>query len=143
MNSDKIEVGASIHQIHSPFGNKHQKGKLLLVILVVLLLTFIVFLFIINGDPRAKVLLRIWNGRRRIKGSHLMDRRVWKVKDSGHSLLIFLMPMKLLSQPSTIGLMLPSIFADHVEASKQAFCKKVEFSSLTPVGAEYGPDTNQ
>jgi hypothetical protein len=79
MNSDKIDKdrGRGFHPPNSlPFGNKHQKGKLLLVILVVMLLTFIVFLFIINGDPRAKVLPRIWNGRRRIKGSHLMDRRV-------------------------------------------------------------------
>jgi hypothetical protein len=61
-----------------------------------------------------------------------MDRRVWKIKTSSHFLLIFLLPMKLLSQPPTIGLTLPSIFAEHVEASKQAFGKKVEFASLTP-----------
>jgi hypothetical protein len=40
--------------------------------------------------------------------------------------------MNLLSQPPTIGLTLSSIFAEHVEASKQTLRKKVELPSITP-----------
>jgi hypothetical protein len=62
-----------------------------------------------------------------------MDRRMWKIKPSCHVLLILFLPMKLLSQPPTIGLTLSIIFAEHVEASKQTLGKKVELPSLTPL----------
>jgi hypothetical protein len=113
-----------------PLWQQAPKRELLLLIVVLIIITLntsiVLFLFmIINRDPRAKVLPRIRNRRWRIKGFHLMHRRVRKTEPSCHVLSILFLHMYLLSQSLTIGITLSSIFAEHVEASKQTLGNEV------------------
>jgi hypothetical protein len=116
-----------------PLWQQAPKRELLLLvvicilIIIVLTTSIVLFLFIIiiNRDPRAKVLPRVRNGRWRIKGSHLMHRRVRKIELSYHVFLIPFLPMEFLSHPLMVGLTLSSIFAEHVEASKQTLGNEI------------------
>jgi hypothetical protein len=82
-----------------PLCQQAPQRELLLVVLVLLLIitlttSIVLSLFIIiNRDPRAKVLPRVRNGRWRIKDSHLMHRRVRKIKLSCHVVLVLFLPM--------------------------------------------------
>jgi hypothetical protein len=72
----------------------------------------------------------------RIKGSHLMHRRVRKIEPSCHVLLIPFLPMELSSHPLPDGLTLSSIFRSMLKKPSKPLAMKFSVPFL-PLGAPW------
>jgi hypothetical protein len=104
---------------------------LLLIITIVFTTTIVVFFafILMHQNQRAKIFAWISN-RRRIKDPRLMERRVRNVCVGTKLFLALFNTMVLLSMSFLIPFSLPSILPSHVETSKHASSKIVQFAFL-------------